>query len=282
MRNRGITALLLIVIVTGSISYAQARTASSSGKVCQTTASTNTEKPTNTNTASFSSHWYRSADKRIWASAPARWFAGDHKVLWERPLGTQLKVTAKRLDGDAPPFKATLPDGYQSFDYQASGLNFPSAGCWEVTAQADQSQLQFTLDVLPRSYQPGSGACGDLSEAVKSSGLILAGKVVSSAPDRHGFIWQTIEVVAQFKGPRIEQNLLDMLHDSMLEAKIKPGTEYLFFLVSQPGYPWRMLCSYLPLVAVSESDGQLSGPVWDQKIGTLAELKAQISKLLAE
>jgi hypothetical protein len=272
----------LMLMAACVLAPARTKTHAISSSECQTTPYTTAEKPSNKNTASFSPRWYRSTDKQIWASAPPRWYAGGDKVLWERPVGQRLKVTARRIDGEAPPFRASLPDGYQSFDYQASGLYFPSAGCWSVTAEIDQSRFRFTVEVLPRHYQPGGGACNDLAEAVKSSVLILAGKLVSSTPDRYGFIWQTIQVVEQLKGRHIEENLVDLLHDSTLEPQIKQEQQYLFFLVSQPGYPWRMLCSFRPLVAVNASDGQLSGPVWDQKIGTMTDLKAEISKLLAE
>jgi hypothetical protein len=49
-----------------------------------------------------------------------------------------IDVTGKRLDGDSAPFRALIPPGYR-FTYQASGLYFPAAGCWQVDANGVRS-----------------------------------------------------------------------------------------------------------------------------------------------
>jgi hypothetical protein len=69
-----------------------------------------------------------------------------NKVLWIRPQGTQLNVTGRRLDADAPPLKVTIPCCYPT-GFQATGLFFTTAGCWEVTAKAGSSELKYVTKV---------------------------------------------------------------------------------------------------------------------------------------
>ncbi len=95
--------------------------------------------------------YFINEDSTIWASA---WWAVENdfeydpadgmKVGWFRPAGEELVVTARRLDGDAPPFEAHIPCCYPT-RFQASGLMFPTPGCWEVTAVAGESRLVFTV-----------------------------------------------------------------------------------------------------------------------------------------
>jgi hypothetical protein len=92
--------------------------------------------------------WYRSPDTRIWVATddlPA-FSGGSHKVLWLKPVGSRLEVVGHRLDGDAPPLQANLPDGYPG-DFQSSAIGFPTPGCWEVEARADGSVLRLALQI---------------------------------------------------------------------------------------------------------------------------------------
>lgn len=49
---------------------------------------------------------------------------------WFGPAGAELVITGQRLDGEASPLQASIPPGYGT-RFQASGLSFPSEGCWE-------------------------------------------------------------------------------------------------------------------------------------------------------
>lgn len=93
--------------------------------------------------------WYINADRSIWAGWDVgSWVSGEkgNKVLWIRPQGTQLKITGRRLDADAPPLKARIPCCYPT-GFQATRILFPSAGCWEVTAKAGTSTLKFVARI---------------------------------------------------------------------------------------------------------------------------------------
>ncbi len=67
---------------------------------------------------------------------------------WFRPEGASLKITGKRLDGQGPPLEAHVPCCYPT-RFQATGLSFPTEGCWEVTAKAAKSELLFVVWVEP-------------------------------------------------------------------------------------------------------------------------------------
>ncbi len=102
------------------------------------------------------SYYYVNKDRSIWVTT--RWSSGDSdylradpngiKVGWFRPAGAQLEVTGRRLDGKAPPLRAEVPCCYPT-RFQASGLFFPTEGCWEVTARAAGSELVFVVWVEP-------------------------------------------------------------------------------------------------------------------------------------
>jgi hypothetical protein len=94
---------------------------------------------------------YINGDRTIWAGWDAvRMVAGPqgNKVLWIRPWGTQLTVSGRRLDAEAPPPTADIPCCYPT-GFQASGLTFPTEGCWEISAKAGNSQLTFVTRVGP-------------------------------------------------------------------------------------------------------------------------------------
>lgn len=101
--------------------------------------------------AALGGWWYANVDRTIWAGWDAvRMTAGSktNKVLWFRPKGTELSVKARRLDAEAAPAEADIPCCYGG-QMQASGISFPSGGCWEITAKAGRSELVFVTLVYP-------------------------------------------------------------------------------------------------------------------------------------
>lgn len=256
-------------------------------EICSLTQPT-TELPPSVTAASFTSTWYRSADDKIWASLTGLWYGGS-KVLWAKPAGNQLEVSGRRLDGEAPPMKASLPDGYHNADYQASDLSFPTAGCWEVEARAEDSVLRFVTYVYPRTYRPPGGRCSNLADAVENSDAILVGEVEGTAPDRPGFVWQTVRVKQVWKTPSIKRptlgqdSLVEILVSETGEPRLEYKQNYLLFLQSQPGYPWRIFCEQRTMAQVTEEQTLrfLGGadPVWSGD--TLAVFTEQLQPLLS-
>jgi hypothetical protein len=98
----------------------------------------------------FLTWWYVNADRTIWATA-GELMAGPegNKVGWIRPAGTQLVVTGRRLDAQAAPADIDILCCYGG-RFQASGIMFRSAGCWEISARAGDSELRFVTRIRDR------------------------------------------------------------------------------------------------------------------------------------
>ena len=101
-------------------------------------------------------YYFMNADHSILASAwwfeneayPLRAGKDGNKVGWFRPAGADLEITGQRLDAEAPPLEAHASCCYPT-RFQASGVYFPTEGCWEVTARAAGSLLKFVVKVEP-------------------------------------------------------------------------------------------------------------------------------------
>jgi hypothetical protein len=70
------------------------------------------------------------------------------KFGWYRIAPGRLTITGRRLDGPGLPPRALVPDGYGPHGFQASGVYFPTEGCWEVTGTVGGSELTFVTFVL--------------------------------------------------------------------------------------------------------------------------------------
>lgn len=70
------------------------------------------------------------------------------KFWWWRGVEGQLKITGRRLDGEAPQLRASVPHGYGATGFQATAIIFPTEGCWEVTGIAGQASLTFVTLVV--------------------------------------------------------------------------------------------------------------------------------------
>jgi hypothetical protein len=89
------------------------------------------------------------------------------KIAWQRGPGVRgrVSVEARRLDDRAPPVRRRISArGYGLTGLQASGIAFPTDGCWMVTASAGGASLTSVLLVLkpgrsrpprPRTHPPG-------------------------------------------------------------------------------------------------------------------------------
>ena len=101
-------------------------------------------------------YYFVNEDRSIWASA---WWTEQEesyltaseegvKVGWFRPAGAALEISGERMDAQASPLVAEIPCCYPT-RFQATGLYFPTAGCWEITAKAADRALAFVVWVEP-------------------------------------------------------------------------------------------------------------------------------------
>ncbi len=74
------------------------------------------------------------------------------KFPWWRGPGVRgaLHVTGRERTRGLP-VRADIPDGYGDAGFQATGLAFPGAGCYEITGEADGATLTFVTIVQPCS-----------------------------------------------------------------------------------------------------------------------------------
>jgi hypothetical protein len=90
--------------------------------------------------------WIINDDRTIWATDQPYIANRLVNTVWIRPANTELKLTARRLDGAAGEFSVGPAAPYQT-GYIAIGVVFPTGGCWEVNAIAGDSKLTFITKV---------------------------------------------------------------------------------------------------------------------------------------
>ena len=76
------------------------------------------------------------------------------KVPWTRGVSGRPTITGKRLDAQAPPARARVPD-YGRRGFQSSLVVFPTPGCWQVTGRVGGVSLTFVIKVVAPADQPG-------------------------------------------------------------------------------------------------------------------------------
>jgi hypothetical protein len=69
------------------------------------------------------------------------------KQGWWRAVEGRLAVEGERLDAAAPPLRVDVPDGYGPTGFQATGLTFPTTGCWKLTGRVGRTSLTFVMRV---------------------------------------------------------------------------------------------------------------------------------------
>ena len=68
------------------------------------------------------------------------------KFGWYRLTSGYLTITGRRLDAPAPPASGlTFPGGYGLTGFNASGVIFPTEGCWQVTGRVALTFVPFVI-----------------------------------------------------------------------------------------------------------------------------------------
>jgi hypothetical protein len=71
------------------------------------------------------------------------------KFGWYRLASGFLTITGHRLDASAPPLSGqTFPGSYGLTGFNASGVIFPTEGCWQVTGRVGRTTLTFVTFVI--------------------------------------------------------------------------------------------------------------------------------------
>jgi len=103
--------------------------------------------------------WTALQTNGVWEGLPHDQHGYGQKIMWWSSLYTlkdelepALVVFGKRLDAQAPPLEfdgATNASAKDIGDAMLTGVNFPTAGCWEVTGQYKKSGLTFVVWIAP-------------------------------------------------------------------------------------------------------------------------------------
>jgi len=79
------------------------------------------------------------------------------KFGWYRLTSGYLTITGRRLDAPAPPARGlTFPGDYGLTGFNASGVVFPTEGCWQVTGRVGRVALTFVTFVIKGHCDPGA------------------------------------------------------------------------------------------------------------------------------
>jgi hypothetical protein len=71
----------------------------------------------------------------------------EMKFGWYRLTSGFLTITGRRLDAPAPPLSGQA-SGYGLTGFNASGVIFPTEGCWQVTGRVGRVALTFVTFVI--------------------------------------------------------------------------------------------------------------------------------------
>jgi hypothetical protein len=71
----------------------------------------------------------------------------SEKFPWVRLIHGHLTIEGRRLDDASGPARLSVPSGGVGSGFQASGIAFPTEGCWEVTGKIARQELSFVVKV---------------------------------------------------------------------------------------------------------------------------------------
>ena len=95
--------------------------------------------------------WWVNADRTLWMqSATGPWHAGyNQKNMMVKPAGVAPTISGTRIDAPAPLMTVRWVPQLRA-EFQTMGLEFPTEGCWRITATAGDRELSFVTNVRPR------------------------------------------------------------------------------------------------------------------------------------
>ncbi len=79
----------------------------------------------------------------------------DAKQGWWRGVPGTLVIKGHRLDSPPPPLTASVPYGYGDLGFVATGLTFPTVGCWQVDGKDGRVRLSFVVKVAKVKRRAG-------------------------------------------------------------------------------------------------------------------------------
>jgi hypothetical protein len=249
MRLKIAVAMLFVVLctVTGATLAQESPMPINPDPECDASEPVN-ERPAGPEASTFADWWHHEEGSELWASAFLL-AAGDNKVGWSKPAGATITATGVRLDGEASPMIPYFPDGY-SGTFQASGLYFPTGGCWEVSAEANGSALTFITYVYPAGYSYTPVGCEEsIDQAIYVSAAVIVGEFEGAIDALEPFIWETIRIDDVVKGDVHTGDRLDILaFGGSYGQEFEIGERYLLFLWQGLGYHLRPYCQYAQIV----------------------------------
>jgi hypothetical protein len=81
-------------------------------------------------------------------SQKIQWWRKSYE--WRTDMPSKLKVTGERIDSPAPPLTSqSNASGTTGHSFIMSGLNIPTRGCWQKTANYAGDKLTFVVWVAP-------------------------------------------------------------------------------------------------------------------------------------
>jgi hypothetical protein len=103
--------------------------------------------------------WTRLRTDGVWHGVHTQTGYGDKLFLFsvdfdvKKTEGLRLTVTGRRRDAGAPPFIANAEccssDMTRHYPFVVAGVDIPTAGCWEITAENQGDKLSFVVWVSP-------------------------------------------------------------------------------------------------------------------------------------
>ncbi|MBI5352432.1 MAG: hypothetical protein HZB50_07320 [Chloroflexi bacterium] len=102
---------------------------------------------------------------------------------WVRAVTGPLTIEGHRLDKEAPPLRADIPDGYGDTGLQISALIFPTTGCWEVTGRVGDASLTFVTEVVFGEATPTPESMQEISTPAPTVAM-------TSVPNNEGYDWR--------------------------------------------------------------------------------------------